>query len=151
MTQWTLGAERTRLTGRWPVAVLSVYGEDLCAKNFESFNRIAGSVQNHVGGVEIDSGIGAVDIFQESLQNMRGLLSSFERERLPVRGRVIGYAAHHFKDVGIIGMRGVFGDKANVACDTADTDSRRKIANLARALFALLTRCTGNESDGSLH
>src|SRR5579864_7989199 len=92
------------------------------AEHTERLDGVASTVENQIGGVEIDADVRAVHVFQKALQHMRGLLAGFERKGLLVLGCVVGYATDHFADLDVIGMSGVLGNKSDVAGEASDID-----------------------------
>ena len=62
-----------------------MHAADEMSDFLEGFDRIAGPVKNHVGGIEVDEQVIAFDIVDEIEQMVSGLLTGFEIELLSVR------------------------------------------------------------------
>ena len=83
----------------------------------QRFDGVAGAVQDHVRGIEIDAQVRPVDILEKAEQHGRGLLAGFECEGLVVASSMVANAPDHVADRHVVLILPVFWNKADVRRD----------------------------------
>ena len=93
-------------------------------------NRLAAAIEDHVRRVEVDEQILAVDVLEETQQNVRRLLAGFQMERLMVRRQVIAQVAGHLKHILVVATCAIVRHKADVHADNVDAFAKERIKTL---------------------
>ena len=86
---------------RCPRGVFAVDAANQMSDLLQSLDRIAGPVQDHVGGVEIDEQVVAIDIANELQQVIGRFLSGFEVQVLAVVFDIVKKTAGHLDQVPV--------------------------------------------------
>ena len=81
---------------------------------FEGFDRVAGSVQDHVGRIEIDEEVRSSDIVNEFEQVIGRLLARFEMQVLTVGRDVIEQPARRFDQSIVVRSSAIGRNKTDV-------------------------------------
>src|SRR5262249_8324577 len=114
-----LGIRRRR------IAVLHMHRNHPWSKQAERLDRVAGTVHDHVGWVEVYAQVGTVDCADEVGERLGALLPRFEREHLPVLRGVIADASDQ-----VAHGRVLFVYTPDVAGDRRGAKPRGEIAHL---------------------
>ena len=125
-----------------------MHGDDVRRDGFESRDRIARAIKDHVRRIEVDLQVVAVHVLQETKQRSCGFLSGLESEGLIVRRGVIAYAPHDVAHGDVIRAGTVLRHEADVASDARDTNRRGEVAHIEGTAYTLLARVRWNESHG---
>ena len=125
--------------------------EDARPKYPKSLDRVASPVQDHVGGVEIDADVGAVDVNQELQQVFGSLLAGFEGDRLAMGRGMVGNLAGDLTDCDVVGIGGIGGHHAHVHPDPRNRKFRGHVTDGQHAGNAFGTEARGDEPDGVLY
>ena len=135
------------LTFRRPLRVFAVNAAHQVADFFEGLNRIAGSVQDHVGRVEVDEQIRATNIVNEFEQMIGRLLSRFEMQVLAVGRDVIEQPARRFEQPLIARSRSIGRDESDMQSDRSTTEQLGEVRDFFHLLDTRRAGRFGDEAD----
>ena len=120
----------------------------MLSERAQGLHRLAGPVQDHIRGIEIDPQVRSVHRVQELQQRRRRLLSGFQREGLAVAGAMVADAAHEFEDGPVLGIARIFGQAADVRCHAGNAERASEIRHRVGPLLALAACRRGHVAHG---
>src|SRR5581483_2332573 len=131
--------------------VLAMHRNDVLPKRIESMDRISRAIQNHIGRIEIDPKVIAIDVEEKVEQRIGSFLSGLQRECLAVPGGMIADAPDDLAHGNVVGITGILGDKADMSGYSGDTELGCEVAHLERSFLTFSAGSVGYEPDGIFH
>lgn len=129
-----------------PGGIFAMHAADVAADLAECGDGFTGTVEDHIGRIEVDEEVGRGHIFEKLEEGVGGFLSGFEVKGLFVAGDVFAEVAGDFDDLGVALRGGIVGDEAEVEGDDIAAEEASEIGDLFHFLEAGSARFFGHEA-----
>src|SRR5690606_33810738 len=118
------------------------------AEDVEGVDGVAATVEDEVGGVEVDAEVRQVDVFHGAEEGGGGFLAGLEPEAEAEVVAVAGDLVQGVDDAGVVRVVHVFGDEAGVGGDGGDAEFGGEVGTFLQGGEAFGAPLSGDDADG---